>query len=150
MSDQTTTVLSQITALEGMDLHQLRDRWRSLFDTEPPGYGKVMMRKRLAYRIQELAYGGLTEATKRKLREIHKKAEERRRRERNSTTLPVTGSVLVREHDGIRHEVTILDNGFEYAGKNWRSLSAIAKHITGTKWNGHAFFGLRSKRGANA
>ncbi len=140
-------VLSQITALESMDLQQLRARWTDLFDSPVPGYGKAMMRRRLAYRIQELAYGGLTEAQKQMLRDIHRRAEERKQRLRNSPTLPIRGAVLIREHDGVRHEVTILDHGFEYAGKRWRSLSAIATHITGTKWNGHAFFGLRSRRG---
>ncbi len=149
MTDKTT-VLAQITALEDMDLDQLRERWTALFDTPVPGYGKTMLRKRIAYRIQELAYGGLSEETKQKLRDIHRRAEERKKHQRNSPLLPVRGSVLVREHDGVRHEVKILDNGFEYAGKCWRSLSAIANHITGTKWNGHAFFGLRSVRGAGA
>lgn len=149
MTDKAT-IVAQVAALEDMDLPALRERWTALFDTPVPGYGKVMMRKRLAYRIQELAYGGLSEAVKQKLREVHRRAEERKMHERHSPHLPVIGSVLVRDYDGVRNEVKILSNGFDYAGKRWKSLSAIANHITGTRWNGHAFFGLRSQRKVSA
>ena len=144
------TVLRRIAELQGLDLNQLRDKWWELFGTDPPGYGKVMMRKRLAYRIQELAWGGLAEETKVRMKQILKDAgyDELGRKIKNGKSdqlLP--GTMLIRDWNGERHEVMVLDGGFEYQGRKFRSLSAVAKHITGTKWNGPLFFGLRDNGG---
>lgn len=136
-------ILAQISALADLDLAGLRDEWRRLFGTAPPGYGREMMRRRLAYRIQELAYGGLSEATRQRLREIAAAAQRKRHVDPG---LPVVGSVLIKEWGGERHEVTIRTDGFDYRGQRFRSLSAIARRITGTNWNGLRFFGLRSNR----
>jgi hypothetical protein len=140
------TILARITALGDLDSEGLRQEWRALFTNEPPNYGQTMMRKRLAYRIQELAYGGLPTAARERLRAIHAQARSARCGAKLATDLPVSGTVLIREHEGVRHEVRIVSGGFEYAGKTWKSLSMIAREITGVRWNGPAFFGLRSKR----
>ncbi|NLH51014.1 MAG: DUF2924 domain-containing protein [Myxococcales bacterium] len=140
------TVLRRIAALQSMDLDQLRDKWRELCGTEPPGYGKVMMRKRLAFRIQELTWGGISEETKVRMKQVLKDAgyDELGRKVRTANPdqlLP--GTMLIREWNNERHEVMVLDGGFDYRGRRFKSLSAVARHITGTKWNGPLFFGLR-------
>lgn len=141
------SILTRITRLQDLDKEALCAEWRALFDSEPPGYGPSLMRKRLAYRIQELAYGGLPKATVEHLQAIHEKAKRGSSCAKLATDLPAAGTVLVREHQGVRHEVRIVQNGFEYAGKTWKSLSMIAREITGVSWNGPKFFGLRPQRG---
>jgi len=144
---KTPTVLRRVAELNGMDLGQLRERWRELFDSEPPTYGRAMMMKRLAYRIQELAYDGLSSQVRDQMDRILEVAgydEMGRKNFVKKQTGPVPGTLLIREWKGGRHEVTALENGFEYCGRRFRSLSAVAFHITGTKWNGPLFFGARN------
>ena len=148
---KTPTVLKQVAELNDMDLQGLRQRWRELFDSEPPSYGRAMMTKRLAYRIQELAYGGLPGEVRDQMDRILNAAgndEIGRKGHVKKQTDPVPGTLLIREWKGRRHEVSALENGFEYRGRRFRSLSAVAMHITGTKWNGPAFFGLRNNGGS--
>jgi hypothetical protein len=134
------TVLAQVSALKGLDLAALRDEWRTLIGTEPPGYGREFLRRRLIYRVQEIAYGGLPEAVRTALSAIDEKAKPK---PTAKDGIPIAGSVIIREWGGVRHEVTVLADGFEYRGQKWRSLSHIARTITGTRWNGPMFFGLR-------
>ena len=148
---KTPSVLRQVAELNDMDLGQLKERWRELFDAEPPSYGRAMMMKRLAYRIQELAYGGLPEETRDRMdRHLHGAGYDDMGRKGHvkKQTGPVPGTLLIREWKGRHHEVSALGNGFEYGGQRFRSLSAVAAHITGTKWNGPAFFGLRENGGS--
>ena len=152
----TDTVLARVVALQTMPITRLKDLWRGLYGKEPPPYNRPYIVKRLAYRIQELAYGGLSEGAKFKMKAILEqigadelsspRGDASRRNGRRNRDRLVTGTRLVRGWDGERHEVNVLDDGFEYCGKRYRSLSAIARAITGTQWNGPAFFGLRSAR----
>ena len=96
----------------------------------------------LAYRAQEKAFGGLKESTVRMLRELALGNASKSQ----PIYRPKTGTRYVREHNGKLHEVTVLDDGFEYEGESYRSLTEIAKAITGTKWSGPAFFGLKRKK----
>ena len=142
-----STVLRQVAELNDMNLDDLRQRWRELFDGEPPTYGRTMLMKRLAYRIQELAYGALPDDVRDQMDRILDGAgydEMGRKGNISKPAGPVPGTLLIREWKGQRHEVTALENGFEYRGRRFRSLSAVAFHITGTKWNGPAFFGVRT------
>ena len=144
------TVLRRIAALQSMDLNQLRDKWWELFGTDPPGYGKVMMRKRLAFRIQELTWGGISDETKIRMKQVLKDAGYDELGRKIQTSKPdqlLPGTMLIREWNGERHEVLVLDGGFDYGGRKFKSLSAVARHITGTKWNGPLFFGLRDNGG---
>jgi hypothetical protein len=142
-SSEHQSVLAQVTALASLDRPQLRERWTALFGGEPPGYGPDLLRRRLAYRIQELAYGGLAEATRQRLREIDAQAQNARKG--RDPSIPVPGTILIKEWGGERHEVAILEDGFQYRGQRHASLSSIARLITGTNWNGLRFFGLRSQ-----
>ena len=141
-----TNVLAQVAELNQMAMPQLKERWKALFDSEPPAQNRVNMVRRLAYRIQELAYGGLPEQAKTQLHEI---AESHERGVRHlGKNAPIAGTRLVREWNGERHEVTVACKGYEYRGRLFKSLSAVARAITGTRWNGPAFFGLRKQEKA--
>jgi len=140
MNDQS--VLKQVMELPTLGFAELKARWVELYGTEPPAYNRAHLVKRLAYRIQELAYGGLSEGARERLEGLG----ETRRPSRPRRDLPVAGTLLVREWQGRRYEVTVTRGGFEYKGRPYRSLSAIAKAITGTQWNGKAFFGFRSQK----
>jgi hypothetical protein len=145
----TDTVLAQLAALKVAPIAVLKQKWRELFETEPPPYNRRFLEHRLAYRIQELAYGGLKPETVRRLRELAEeldggKADVRKRRADHER--PISGTRLIREYQGIEHCVTVRDDGYEYQGRPYKSLSAIARAITGTRWNGLAFFGLKNRR----
>jgi hypothetical protein len=144
-------VLRDLAEIQRLGVPELRERWRELFGTEPPAYRQDRMVARLAYRIQELAYGGLSGWATARLDQIADDVDGSRRpegglahmkRQRQDGQL-TPGTRFVREWQGERHEVTVTESGFEYRGRNFRSLSAIARTMTGTQWNGPAFFGLR-------
>jgi hypothetical protein len=141
------TVLAQIAEIERMSLAELRTRWRELFATDPPGYSRELFVRRLAYRVQELAFGGLSPTTREKLASIAASIDACNgngnglKRRRRDDILP--GTRLVREWNGRRYEVVVAKDGFEFEGRPYRSLSAIAEAITGAHWNGKLFFGLR-------
>ncbi len=143
------SVLAQLAALPGKSPGELRRLWRELYDREPPPYAKPFLIKRLAYRIQELAFGGLSARTEAKLKKL---VEDEKRRlkghvPRRKRDRPVVGTRLIREWQGVEHSVTVLDEGFEYQGRRYRSLSAVARAITGSRWNGWMFFALRNRCG---
>jgi Protein of unknown function (DUF2924) len=134
-----------LAQLPTMDRKALLKLWRELFDRVPiPALRRETLIPVLAFRIQEKVFGGLKESTARKLREL---AEERAVGETLVQTMlrPKIGTRYVREHAGKLHEVTVLDAGYEYEGATYRSLTEIAKIITGSKWSGPAFFGLKRK-----
>jgi hypothetical protein len=138
-------VLAQLAALPGKTTPELKQLWRDLFDSEPPRYNRRFLESRLAYRIQELRYGGLKPETVARLEALGEdldggKIEVRRKR---ADDRPIAGTRLIREWKGVEHTVTVLDDGYEYQGRPYRSLSAIARVITGTQWNGWVFFGVR-------
>ena len=144
-----TSVLRQLAALQHMDLAQLRDKWRDLYGTEPPAYKKPFLLQRLAHRIQVLFYGGLSTQAQTQLREtaandpvatVKRKISEARQ----TTDSILPGTRFVRIWNDQRYEVIAGEHGFEYDGRIFKSLSAIARDITGTRWNGKLFFGLKS------
>ena len=139
------SVLAQLAALPGKSTPELRQLWRDLFDSEPPRYNRRFMESRLAYRIQELRYGGLKPATVARLEALGEdldggKIEVRRKR---ADERPIAGTKLIREWKGVEHTVTVLDDGYDYQGRPYKSLSAVARAIAGTRWNGWVFFGVR-------
>jgi hypothetical protein len=137
-----------LAALKGAPAEVLKARWRELFDTEPPAYNRRFLESRLAYRIQELAYGGLSRQTLERLKAMAKQYATRDPVERKArpTLRPVIGTKLVREWQGVEHCVTARLNDFEYLGRPYKSLSSVAHEITGTKWNGWVFFGLKGNQ----
>ena len=154
-----SSTLRQIADLETLSAGQLEARWRALFGSDPPACQRRFLVKRLAYRIQELTYGGLSEAARARMHEIAEEAGldaeaslpgRGRRAAARKRELPVAGTRLVRMWDDRRYEVTVTATGFEFEGRPYRSLSAIANAITGGHWNGRVFFGLgtAAKEGA--
>lgn len=145
-----STVLARLAAIKMMSVPDLKAEWRGLFGADAPNNSRPFLELRLAYRIQELAYGGLSPETVRLLdalaEEMHGKPG--RRPMIRESRMPVAGTRLVREWNGVEHSVTVLRDGFEWQGRKYKSLSAIARAIAGTRWNGWRFFGLReTKRG---
>jgi Protein of unknown function (DUF2924) len=146
----TDTVLAQLAALKNTPAPALKAKWRALFDREPPPYNRRFLESRLAYRIQELAYGGLKKETVERLRVLGKQYDGKPdgRPKPRSDRLPIAGTRLIREWQGIEHCVTVRGDDFEYQGRPYKSLSAIAREITGVRWNGWVFFGLKNLRGS--
>lgn len=139
-------VLAQLAALKTMPVGDLKQKWRDLFEREPPPYNRRFLESRLAYRIQELAYGGLSEETLERLEAIADELEGKpSRRSRLRANRPIAGTRLIRAWKGVEHCVTVRTDDFEYQGRPYKSLSAIAKLITGTQWNGLVFFGLKNQ-----
>ncbi len=140
----TTPILKQIAALHDLDHGKLKALWREYYGTEPPGYRRGFLIKALAYRIQELTYGGLSKEAREELdARIKGEAPKGKSRHGLPKDRPVAGTRLVREWQGVEHHVTVLTDGYEYQGRKYKSLSAIARAIAGTRWNGPLFFGLR-------
>ena len=139
-------VLARLVALKTTPTPQLKEQWRQLFEGEPPAFNRRYLESRLAYRIQELAYGGLKPDTVRRLEKLGEELDGGRVdvRKRPANDRPISGTRLIRDYQGVEHCVTVRDNDFEYLGRPYKSLSAIARAITGTQWNGVVFFGLRS------
>jgi Protein of unknown function (DUF2924) len=143
-------VLERIAALKSMPAPELRLQWQRLFDTPPPRYNRRFLESRLAYRLQELAYGGLKPATVARLEALGEQLDggDIAIRRRRADERPIAGTKLIREYQGALHHVTVLQNGYEWEGRPYKSLSAIARAITGTRWNGLVFFGLKNRRAA--
>ena len=142
----TDTVLARVAALKTTPTPALKAQWRELFGKEPPPYNRRFLESRLAYRIQELAYGGLKKETIERLEALGEQLDGgnivvRRTRVDNR---PIAGTRLIREWQGVEHFVTVLADAYEYGGRPYKSLSAVARSITGTRWNGWVFFGLKN------
>ena len=141
------TVLAQLAALKSAPVGALKQRWRDLFQTEPPPYNRRFLENRLAYRIQELAYGGLTAETIERLDALADELEGKPgKRRRGIERRPTAGTKLIRVWKGREHSVSVRIGDFEYQGRPYGSLSAIARQITGTRWNGLVFFGLKNQQ----
>jgi Protein of unknown function (DUF2924) len=139
-------VEDELDRLPVMPIAQLRLRYREVFRTEPPkAFGPDLLRRSIAHRIQEKAYGGLSRSAQRLFDQMIKAYAAK---PNGKLVLPrriKPGSVLVREWKGKSHRVMVLAEGFAYEGKTFGNLSEIASLITGVRWNGPRFFGLRSK-----
>jgi hypothetical protein len=138
-------VLGRLAALKTAPMPDLKQQWRELFAAEPPPFNRRFLESRLAYRIQELAYGGLKPETLERLEALGEQFDGRNitlRRIRHDQR-PIAGTRLLREYQGVEHVVTVTRDGYDWQGRPYQSLSAIARAITGTRWNGWVFFGIR-------
>ena len=144
------TVLRRLAALHAMPIAEMKQQWRELCGKEPPPFSRTFIQSRLAYRIQELAYGGLKPETVARLEAIGEQLDGGNivlRRIRHLDK-PIAGTRLIREWQGVEHTVTVQPEGYEWQGRPYKSLSAVARAITGTRWNGWTFFGMKNHRGA--
>lgn len=143
-------LLGRLAAMKTMSVVELKAEWQSLIGTPAPNNSRQFLEHRLAYRIQELALGGLGGPAAKLLDALADEVEGKkvRRTVISDPRNPVIGTRLVREWDGAEHVITVLKDGFDWQGRRYKSLSSIARDITGTRWNGYRFFGLRDiKRG---
>ncbi|MBN9488982.1 MAG: DUF2924 domain-containing protein [Alphaproteobacteria bacterium] len=136
---------AEIAHLDGLGFQELREIWRQRLGPPPEIASTDLTRRWLAYELQVPAYGGLKSETRRRLKQLYKAFKT------NPTYTPTPtlglkpGLVLTREWNGARHQVMVLEEGFAYGGENFRSLSEVARRITGSRWSGPLFFGLGGK-----
>ena len=137
---------AKLAALPKMATVDLRAEWRRLYRGHPPQrIGRHLLELGVAWKIQERAYGGLGAAMNRRLAELAKTMAEKGDLAKARAVRLKPGVKLVREWRGETHDVLVLEDGFQWRGQRWRSLSAIASEISGTHWSGPRFFGLQAK-----
>ncbi len=160
-------IAQELKALKNMCAAELREKYQEVFGEAPRSPNKDFLRKRIAWRIQALAEGDLSERAHRRAEELANDADLRIRAPKGKfgtptgfpaerttvlpfsptgdSRLPMPGAILSREYQGETIRVMVLDKGFEYAGQVYRSLTAVARAVTGSHWNGYHFFGLAKK-----
>jgi hypothetical protein len=137
----------EIVRLRGLDLDGLHSAWRAVFGKAAAGHiPKYLLLRILAYRLQAEAFGDLSRTTAHHLQDLASGEVERSDLSKMVVGRLRLGAILVREHDDKRHNVMVVEGGFAWEGKTYPSLSKVAFAITGTKWNGPRFFGLREKQ----
>jgi hypothetical protein len=145
-SNVGSALTEQLASLRTLSLRELKTHWRELYRTQPPPrISKNLLTRAIAYRLQEQALGGLSSATRRLLGSIAASTPSTPIQHRNVLDQAPVGAVLIREWRGVTHRVTVLEDGVVYAGKRYRSLSEVARLITGSRWSGPLFFGLRTR-----
>ena len=151
------TLLKQVEHLQSAPMRSVRQKYRELFGEEPRSKHKESLVRRIAWRMQAAAEGGLSERARQRAMAIARDADLRVLplrgnggaafiNPRSDRRIPPPGAVLERDYRGATISVQVLASGFEYQGRRYRSLSAIANQVTGTRWNGLAFFGLTEAR----
>ena len=144
---QAEKISAEIAALASLDLKDLKSRWGELYDTEPPPrISRELLTRAIAYRLQEREFGALARATRRLLERVAADLSSRRAR-LTQARKAAPGTLLIREWRGKAHQVAVHDDGVAYHGKRYGSLSEVARLITGTRWSGPLFFGLRKPVG---
>lgn len=130
--------------LKAMPIDGLKKKWRDLHDLEPPKFNRIYLESRLAYRMQELLHGGLTEDSMTHINALRKEFRTAKpRRKRANKHLPPAGMILLRQFRGREYQVLVLEDGFEYESRIYKTLTGIARRI-GAHWSGLVFFGLAS------
>ena len=153
----SANTITEIMELKGLSLGELQNKYSELFEgKKAPSNNKVYLWRKIAYRMQELEYGSASVETQGKIQELITKCDPvnnkslrpdnasgdqtKKTRLSRDKRLPIPGTVVTKEYKGIMLQVKILEIGFEYNGKVYKSLTAIAKEVTGVHWNGYLFF----------
>jgi hypothetical protein len=160
--EATVGIARELAELRGLTVGQLCEKYREVFGVPTHSRNKDYLFKKIAWRIQELAEGGLSERALAKIDELAPDTPVRwrpvrdpnafslrdigNRADNRDPRLPPSGTMLTRMYKGHAHKVTVLEDGFEYLGEKHNSLSIIAGLITGTNWNGYLFWGLKNRR----
>ena len=156
------SVTAQIQALREMTVGELRLKWRELYGGDTRSGNRDYLWRRRAWRVQELAYGGLSDRAKARIEELNREVDLRmlpprawaesiassapeRPRPVRDPRLPRPGATLSRKYHGQEIRVTVLEDAFEWDGRRFKSLSALAREVTGQQWNGLLFFGLTKR-----
>jgi hypothetical protein len=141
---------AEIDALQSETTPQLRQRWKALYGTEPPARAsRDLLTRAVAYRLQERLLGGLSASTRRLLERIADNAAARRSTRLAPQRKLQPGTILLRHWGGVQHLVTVLQSGVQFRGKQYRSLSEVARIITGSRWSGPLFFGLKTRENSD-
>jgi len=153
------SIVTQVTRLQNMTVGELRDRYAEVFGEQPRSRNKDYLWKRVAFRIQELAEGSISERALRRAEELARDSDLRVRPPQGGATLskpvapsrdprlPPAGATITRLFGGKEHVVRVLEDSFEYEGRAFTSLSAVARTISGSRWNGYAFFNTGNVNG---
>jgi Protein of unknown function (DUF2924) len=147
--EDATACREALSRLPELDLGELRQQWRALYKADAsPHLSRELLVRAVAYRMQEVALGGLHPERQRQLRHVAQQLNQTTEIRRRARLELKSGTRLVREWRGRTYEVLVLDDGFSWQGTSYRSLSALARKITGTAWSGPLFFGLKPSRSA--
>lgn len=152
------SMVKQVARLQTMTVGALRERYAEVFGDEPRSRNKDYLWKRIAFRLHELSEGGISDRVKKRAEELARDTDLRVKppkdflplpdeKLKRDPRLPEPGSTLKREYNGKEHEVLVLEDGFEYGGRRFSSLSAVAREIAGTRWNGFLFFQIADSAG---
>ena len=136
---------AEIASLPKLGIDELRERWKAMYGKAPSReIGRSFLTRAIAYRLQEKAFGSLKPSTRRLLARVAEESATGSSPKKPQIRKAQSGTVLIREWQGAAHRVTMLDDGVSFNGKHYRSLSEVAREITGSRWSGPRFFGLRS------
>ena len=136
----------EIAALQSLDITRLKTCWRTLYGTDAPArFSRDLLIRAVAYRMQERELGGLRPTTRRLFQRVGAAAHARRPFKVAPLRALESGAILIREWNGVKHKVVVQESGFSFRGQHYRSLSAVARHITGSRWSGPLFFGLKHR-----
>ena len=145
MARSAVDIASELARLEGLAILEVRQEWRRLHQTPPPmRLSRDILLRGIAYKLQERSLGGLSKSTIRKLQSLHPDGLSMPQRQRRPRVSFKPGTRLVREWHDVTHTVVILAEGVEWRGQRYRSLSVVAREITGARWSGPRFFGLKA------
>ena len=137
-------VIKQVVALQNLKTAELEKMWKRFYNHLPEVASRQHMTAKIAYKLQELAYGGVDEVTENKIKACAKKVQTPIDKIKKAKKYkPMIGSKIIKDYNGTLIEVLVVQDGFAYNGEVFKSLSAIAKKITGTNWNGLRFFGVK-------
>ena len=151
---EASSLRMRLDRLQDLDGAALRDEWRRLCRSEPPRISRDLLMRSIGYRLQELEFGGLPKWARQSLAGATAGAGPRDKAEPRDKAPPASeprlkpGARLVREWRGRTHTVMVLDEGFEFEGRRYRSMTQVAREITGAHWSGPRFFGLADRKGA--
>ena len=141
----------EIAALQSSDVTRLKTRWRSLYGGEAPArFSRDLLMRAVAYRMQERAMGGLKPSIRRLFERVAADAHARRPLKLMLQATPQPGAILIREWRGVKYKVVVRADGFSFRNQHYRSLSAVARLVTGSRWSGPLFFGLKHRASAEA
>jgi len=144
LAPDRAALAEEIAGLSKAGIANLRERSKTLYGKQPPeGLGRSFLTRAIIYRLQEQAFGGLKPSTRRLFARVAREAAAGSSPKRPPVRKAEMGTILVREWQGNAHRVTVLGDGVSFNGKRYRSLSEVAREITGSRWSGPRFFGLR-------
>ena len=145
-----TACREALSRLPELDLSELRQHWRALYKADAsPHLSRELLLRAVAYRMQEVDLGGLRPQRQRQLRQVAQQLKQTGAANTRLRAELKAGTRLVREWQGRTYDVLVLNDGFSWQDTHYRSLSALARRITGTAWSGPLFFGLKPNRPAN-